>query len=83
MASYSQFRVQDSSSSAYLFVGIASSDNRVNFRAVTITESDGKTVRVRSGLRAGEKVMVHPGESISDGEQVQPINTTSKRSIEA
>ncbi len=60
------------------FVGVVSAENRTIFRPVTIAESDGKFVRVSAGLRAGEQVILHPGESLSEGEQVQPVSVPSR-----
>ncbi len=55
------------------FVGVVGSDNRVTFRPVTIADSDGKTVRMGSGLGAGERVVLNPGTGIVEGEVVQPL----------
>jgi hypothetical protein len=60
------------------FVGIVSPEKTVTFRPVTLTESNGIVARFSSGLRAGERVILHPGESIGDGEMVQPIESHSK-----
>ncbi len=58
------------------FAGVVTADNNVSFHPVTVAESDGKTIQVGSGLRAGERVVLNPGESISEEEQVRPINAT-------
>ncbi len=58
---------------AYI-VGIVSPDDRVNFRQVVIADSDGKKVRLHSGLEEGERVVLNPGFGIAEGEKVQPIN---------
>ncbi len=60
------------------FVNVVSAENRTIFRPVTIAESDGTFVRVSAGLRAGEQVILHPGESLSEGEQVQPVSVPSR-----
>jgi len=54
-------------------VAVLTSDNRVRFRPVVIADSDAKTVRLVSGLKLGEKVVLNPGWGISDGDQVQPV----------
>ncbi len=59
-------------------VGVVSPDNRLTLRSVAIAESDGKTVRLSSGLRAGEKVILDPGEGVADGERIQPVMANSQ-----
>lgn len=56
------------------FVGVVTPENRVTLRSVDIQESDGKTVRLRSGLDGGERVALHLGYSVEDGEHVQPVS---------
>ena len=60
------------------FVGVVSADHRVSFRPITIAESNGTIVRISAGVHAGEKVILHPGESLSDGQEVQPMDSLSK-----
>lgn len=60
------------------FVAVIASRNTVSFRPVTIGDSDGKTVRLSSGLDDGEQVVLNPGFGIEDGEQVQPVPADSK-----
>jgi len=60
------------------FVGVVSPDHRVTFRPVTIAESNGTIVSLSAGVHAGEKVILHPGESLSDGQEVQPMDSLSK-----
>jgi len=54
------------------FVAVLSDDNRVTFRPVTLAESDGQVVRIASGLSDGQRVVLNLGESVSEGQQVQP-----------
>ncbi len=49
--------------------------NRVTFRPLTIAESDGKTVRLSSGLSRGERVILNPGWGITEGAVVQPLQS--------
>jgi len=53
-------------------VGVITPDNKVNLRPVEIYDSDGKTARLSSGVQEGEKVALHLGHSVQDGELVQP-----------
>ena len=45
----------------------------VRFRPVVVSDDDGVTVRVASGLRAGEAVALNLGDDVADGARVQPI----------
>jgi membrane fusion protein (multidrug efflux system) len=59
-------------------VGVVGADNRVKYRPVAVAVSDGKTVRIRSGLAAGERVVLNPGTGIGEGELVQPVGAPGK-----
>lgn len=59
-------------------VGVVGADSRVKYRPVEVAVSDGKTVRIRSGLAAGERVVLNPGAGIGEGELIQPIGTAGK-----
>ena len=54
------------------FVGTLDAQNKAIFREVTVYESDGKAVRLLSGISEGDQVMLNIGQSISEGDQVQP-----------
>jgi membrane fusion protein (multidrug efflux system) len=56
--------------------GVITSENRVHFKPVIVLESDGKIVRLSSGLEEGERVVLNPGFEISEGEQIQPVEAT-------
>jgi membrane fusion protein, multidrug efflux system len=58
------------------YVAVVSADSKVQFRPVVMADSDGKTVRLSSGLTEGERVIRSPGFAISDNEQVQPVEAT-------
>jgi RND family efflux transporter MFP subunit len=57
------------------FVAVLSDDDRVTFRPVTLAESNGQSVRIVSGLSAGERVVLNLGESVSEGQQVRPASS--------
>jgi RND family efflux transporter MFP subunit len=64
------------------FVAVVSSDNRVTFREVHILDTDGVTVRLVSGVREGEHVALNLGDSVPEGQHVQPFgDTAAARSI--
>ena len=54
------------------FVGTLDAQNKATFREVTVYESDGKAVRLMSGISDGDQVMLNIGQSISEGDLVQP-----------
>ena len=60
------------------FVALITPQNIVNFRTVMVLESDGKTVRLSSGLSEKERVALNPGFGILHGEKVQPVVVPSQ-----
>ncbi len=56
------------------YVAVLGDDNKATFRQVTIYESDGRKIRLTSGVSVGERVIVSPGETLSEGERVQPVD---------
>jgi len=59
-------------------VAVVSADNKTNFRRVTVADSDGKMVRISSGLSEGDTVVLNPGFGISEGMLVEPVRVPSK-----
>ncbi len=58
-------------------VGIVTQDNKVNFRPVVVADSDGKMVRISTGVEEGQQLILNPGSGITDGAQVQPVEATA------
>ncbi len=58
------------------FVAVVSADNRVTFREVHILDTDGVTVRLLSGVQEGEHVALNLGDSVPEGQHVQPVGDT-------
>ncbi|VWX51337.1 efflux RND transporter periplasmic adaptor subunit [Novosphingobium sp. 9U] len=52
-------------------VAVVGAGNRVTLRPVKIARDEGKTVLVSVGLRAGEKIIDSPPDSIRTGDRVQ------------
>ncbi len=50
----------------------------MKFHQVVVAESDGKSVKIQSGLNEGEIVVLNPGFGIAEGAQVQPVQVTKK-----
>jgi membrane fusion protein (multidrug efflux system) len=59
-------------------VAVVSDDNKASFRAVSVANSDGKMVRLASGLSEGELVILNPGFGISEGMLVEPVSIDPK-----
>lgn len=47
-------------------------DGRARLRPVEIGQNNGDLAEVRAGLRPGERVVLHPSQSISDGARLRP-----------
>jgi HlyD family secretion protein len=45
---------------------------RVRLQPVEIGQNNGDLAEVRSGLKPGERVVLHPSASITDGARVRP-----------
>ncbi len=64
------------------FVAVVSADNRVTFREVHILDTDGVTVRLVSGVQEGDRVALNLGDSVPEGQHVQPLgDTAAARSV--
>ena len=59
-------------------VGILTDGHKVSYREVVVAESDGKMMSIASGLLEGEKVLLNPGMSISEGDKVQPAEVAAR-----
>ena len=56
------------------FVATLTSNNQIAFREVHVVDNDGLTVRLTPGdLQAGDRVALNLGDSVPDGQRVQPI----------
>jgi RND family efflux transporter MFP subunit len=60
------------------FAVVLGQDSRVNVRPLAIEGSDGKMVKLQSGIEEGEKVALNAGGPLSDGDTVQPIYSNPK-----
>jgi RND family efflux transporter MFP subunit len=64
------------SSAAHLFIIL---DGKAQRREVRFDSIDLDRVRIRSGLTAGEEVIIDPPATLRDGEQVKPRRTTGEK----
>jgi len=55
------------------YLAVVGADNRVHFREVTVSDSDGKQITVAEGVQVGERVALTPGTGLVEGELVQPV----------
>ena len=54
-------------------VQVVGDDSTIKYREVKVADTDGKTVRLVSGLNAGEKVALNLGNSFPDGSRIRPL----------
>jgi RND family efflux transporter MFP subunit len=59
-------------------VAVVNKDDTVNFRGVGLYESDGRMMRLLSGVSEGERVVISPGESLAQGDKVRPGGDSDK-----
>lgn len=59
-------------------VGTIGSDNVAHLLPVTIGQDDGTTVQIVSGLKAGDRVIQDPPDSLIEGERVSPQNPNNQ-----
>lgn len=56
------------------FVAVVTPENKVTFRPVTIADDDGQHVTVLSGLKKGERIALNLGQSVTEGQEIQPVS---------
>ena len=54
-------------------VAVLDDQHRVQYRDVQLGRDYGAEVQVLSGLKEGERVVVHPGDDLPDGTVVEPV----------
>ena len=59
------------------FVAVLDSDHRVHNRKVQSGRDFGAEVEIFSGLEGGETIIVHPGDALAEGQQVEPVPVRS------
>ncbi len=52
-------------------------DHRVRYRKVEVGRDFGAEIEVVTGLQGGETIVVHPGDALKEGQQVEPVPTAS------
>jgi RND family efflux transporter MFP subunit len=59
------------------FVAVVDGGSRLRVRPLHLADDDGETARVLDGLRAGETVALHVGDSVEDGTLVQAVERSA------
>jgi RND family efflux transporter MFP subunit len=57
-------------------VGVLDDQHRVHYRGVELGRDYGNEIEVVGGLKAGETVVVHPGDDLPEGAVVEPVVPT-------
>jgi membrane fusion protein, multidrug efflux system len=60
------------------YVAVITSDDRVAFRQVHVLDTDGVTVRLLDGVQEGDRVGLNLGDSVPEGQHVQPVGDTAE-----
>ena len=93
--SYAEVRLTDNRSEAVLTlpatavlfraeglqVGVVSADNKVELRAIKLGRDLGPTVEVVDGLQPADRVILHPWDSLTDGDRVQLANGQTRPGV--
>ncbi|MFL5342941.1 MAG: efflux RND transporter periplasmic adaptor subunit [Gemmataceae bacterium] len=54
-------------------IGVLGDQHRVHYRSVELGRDFGAEIQVVTGLKAGETIVVHPGDDIAEGTVVDPV----------
>ncbi len=54
------------------FVAVVDADHRIHYTPISVAGTDGKTVRIESGLDIGTPVALSPPTSLADGGRITP-----------
>jgi membrane fusion protein, multidrug efflux system len=55
------------------FVAVVDAEKRVKYRPVKLADQDGQKAQLVAGLSEGELVALNLGESIAEGQKIQPV----------
>jgi RND family efflux transporter MFP subunit len=58
-------------------VQVLDADHRVHYRKVEVARDFGAEIEVITGLQGGETIVVHPGDALKEGEQVEAVPTAT------
>ncbi len=71
-------RTQSTDDARAMAVFVVDADHRARLRPVEIGGRNGEDAWIVSGLRAGDRVIVYPGDTVEDGARVQAREATSQ-----
>jgi RND family efflux transporter MFP subunit len=54
-------------------VALVDTNNKVHFQGITVGRDLGDRIEVLSGLKAGQRVIVNPNDSVQEGVKVHPV----------
>jgi RND family efflux transporter MFP subunit len=54
-------------------VGVLDDQNRVHYRSVALGRDFGSEIQVIAGLKADDRIVMHPGDDIPEGTVVEPV----------
>ena len=54
-------------------VALVNADSKVHFQPITVGRDLGDRIEVLSGLKAGQRVIVNPNDSVQEGVKVHPV----------
>lgn len=60
-------------------VAVLDNQNRVRYRSLELGRDYGAEIQVIAGLKAGERIVVHPGDDLPEGTLVEPVSQPQKR----
>ena len=60
-------------------VWVVDSDDRIHYRKVQVARIDGEQVQVQSGLNTGDRVVVSPLKTVTDGMVIRPVTQTEDK----
>jgi hypothetical protein len=62
-----------------MLVGVLDESNTVHYRKVQLGRDFGTEIEIVEGLKAGESAIVHPGDTLPEGQKAQPATLSDSR----
>jgi RND family efflux transporter MFP subunit len=59
-------------------LAVLDGQNRVRYREVHLGRDYGAEIQIVAGLKEGEQVVIHPGDDLPEGTEVEPVTLTAK-----
>jgi HlyD family secretion protein len=71
-------RTQSTGDMRAMAVFVVDADRRARLRPVAVGGRNGEDAWIVSGLRAGDRLIVYPGDAVEDGARVEARDTASR-----